>query len=120
MNLFEKIIHNLDEEFSPDVVSATLEVLTDLLENVGPIVIENGLEKLTRSLEILILREGKCQFYDDEEDANCETDVKIWDPIADLIPKLAKTLRGNFQPMFNKLFEGLFEYSDPERDIYDN
>ena len=49
-----------------------------------------------------------------------DTDVKIWDPIADLIPKLAKTLRASFQPMFLKLAEGLFAYANQERDIYDN
>lgn len=49
-----------------------------------------------------------------------DTDVKIWDPIADLIPKLAKTLRGSFQPMFLKLAPSLFDYASEERDIYDN
>lgn len=50
----------LDEEFSADVVSATLEVLTDLLESLGPVVVENGLDHLTRSLDLLIKQEGKC------------------------------------------------------------
>lgn len=36
-------MHNLDEDFSPDVVSATLEVITDLLDSLGPIIIENGI-----------------------------------------------------------------------------
>lgn len=75
------------------MVSASIEVLTDLLGSVGPILIENGLEPLTNSLDLLIKQESKCQFKDDDEDAELETDVKIWDPIADLIPKLAKTLR---------------------------
>lgn len=75
------------------MVSASIEVLTDLLDSVGPILIENGLEPLTNSLDLLIKQESKCQFKDDDEDAELETDVKIWDPIADLIPKLAKTLR---------------------------
>lgn len=87
----------------------------------GPIFLENNLEKLTNSLNLLITKEAKCLAAVDEDDEDEEeTDAKVWDPIADIIPRMAKILRNSFKPVFMQLLEGLFAYSNPERDIYDN
>lgn len=58
----------MDEDFSADVVSATLEVIYDLIKSLGPIFLENNVEKLVKSLKTLIQKEGKCQIPVDEED----------------------------------------------------
>jgi len=50
----------LDEEFSVDVVSTALEVIYDLMKSLGPIFLENNLEKLANSLLLLISKEAKC------------------------------------------------------------
>lgn len=49
----------------------------------GPIFLENNLEKLTNSLNLLITKEAKCLAAVDEDDEDEEeTDAKVWDPIA--------------------------------------
>ena len=50
----------MDEDFSVDVVSNTLEAILELMKELGPIFLENNLDKLVNSLEILIKKEGKC------------------------------------------------------------
>lgn len=91
------------------------------MKSLGPIFLENNLEKLTNSLNLLITKEAKCLApVDDDDEEEQETDAKVWDPIADILPKMAKTLRESYKPVFMKLLNGLFEYSNPDRDIYDN
>lgn len=46
---------------------------------------------------MLITKEAKCLSPVDEEDEDeVETDAKVWDPIADMIPRLSKILRASF------------------------
>ena len=54
------MISSLDGDFSADVVSNTLECFVELMKSLGPIFLENNLDKLVNSLEILIKKEGKC------------------------------------------------------------
>jgi len=80
----------------------------------GPILIENNMDKLVRCLVTLIGREGKCQIpFDEEEETeeDQETDAKIWEPITDLVPKLSKHLGDSFGPYFEQLLEALMPYA---------
>lgn len=62
------------------MVSNTLDVIQELLTQLGPIFVENNTDKLTNCLVTLISREGKCQIPVDEEDETEDVTICIAGP----------------------------------------
>jgi len=119
IELMNRYLDNLETEESSDVVATTFESIGILVKSLGPVVVENCMDDLVKHIEKYLRCQGLCQIADsDDEDE--DTMIEIFENLTDLIPDLAKILKGAFLPSFQKLIPAMMLYTSRKKDINDN
>jgi len=67
IELHNKLFYFLKEDESKEVVSGTLEVIQDLIKDLGPAVIDQGLDALVELIILLLKNEGTCQGTNEDD-----------------------------------------------------
>lgn len=94
--MINKIDYWLGQDEDNEVVSTAIDCISELLELIGPLLLENYLPDLTNHLVDLLDGHGACNVnQDDDEDT--DIDVKVFEAITNLLCILPKYIRKDYQ-----------------------
>lgn len=81
-------------------------------EPIGNLLLGNALALLREQMPCQKNEEGGEEGQDAEDEDEADHDEIIMDNVADLIGQLAKTLKGDFEPLFKELFPDIIKYAN--------